>query len=430
MHTLIETANNKVDQAELYWQRQHVVSVRYENYRLQQITENDLSSVALRAIVDGKMGSTFGVSPDQHALLDEARRAAAYGDQATFSFAPSAVYPRVANNDQAAAALRSDDLVALCESVKERVLRLRPDVALFVVASSTATRLVIETTQGAKAENESTAVSLRFGAPIREAGTGVYKSASSVSPLTPPDELIAEFDEWYGWTESASTPSTGRLPTIFAPEAAHLYLLPLWAGLDGDAIDKGTSPLLHRIGEAVLSEKLTIVDDPLRTEDPRARPFDDEGVPCQRRVLVDKGVLQGYLLDQRTAGNAAKRELFSGGTETSPNPWPMNITVEPGECSYRDMIADLDEGLLITAGLGFHSGNYPQGQFSVQAVGFHIRGGKVVGRLEKTMVSGDIYEDLRAVTAVSREHKLLSSFLLSGGPVPYVCVDSLQVAGA
>jgi PmbA protein len=296
--------------------------------------------------------------------------------------------------------------------------------------------LIIETTEGAEGRFEASDVVLSFGAPIKGAGMSVYKWLGAVSPLTQPDALIDEFVEWYGWTERTSTPATGRLPVIFAPEASFLYLLPLWAGVEGNAIERKTSPLVGRLGERILSERLTIVDDPLASGELGSRPFDDEGVPCRRRAIVKDGTLSGYLLDLRTAralgeastGNAVKRELFSDGTETKPSPWPIRLSVEPGETPYREMIAGLDEGLLVYFGMGFHSGNYPQGQFSVQAIGYHIVDGTVVGRLDKTMISGDVYTDFKRVRAVSAERGPSLSFL--NATVPFVLVDSLQVAGA
>lgn len=436
MHRLIEQAKTTVDQAELYWKRLQTISVEYENTRLQQITETDLSSVALRVIDDGKMGSTFAVSPDHEGLAAQAKAAAAYGDPATFAFAPAADYPSVDAFSAETDALTSEDLVGLCESVKTGITALRDDLPFFISAETESEELTIETTEGAEAHGKANRVFLGFGAPIKGAGMSVFKSASSVSPLIRPDELIAEFAEWYGWTEKTSTPATGRLPVIFAPGASFLYLLPLWAGVEGNAIEKKTSPLLDRIGEQIFSEQLSVIDDPLDPVDPGCRPFDDEGVPCRRRAIVEGGVLKGYLLDLRTAaalgktstGNAVKRALFGGGTETKPNPWPINLAVEPGDVPYRDMIAGLEEGLLVYYGMGFHSGNYPQGKFAVQAIGYHIKGGKVIGRLDKTMISCDVYEDFKHVRAVSSERGRPLSFL--GGPAPYVLVDSLQVAGA
>ena len=435
MHPLIQKAKTSVDQAELYWRRDHTISVQYENGRLQQITEDDLSSVALRVIDEGRLGSTFAVSPDQSGLVDQAKAAAVHGDPAGFSFAPAAQYPSVDAFDPKTAALTSEDLVSLCETALHAVRQNRNDLTMMVTAESGRRELVVETTEGAEGRFFASDATFAIGAPIQGAGMPVYKWVGSVSPPPTPDALIEEFLAWYAWTETTSTPKTGRLPVIFAPEASFLYLLPLWAGVEGSAIEKGTSPLVDRLGEQILSERLSVIEDPLERAAYGARPFDDEGIPCRRRAIVDRGVLRGYLLDQRTAshlgeastGNAVKRELFGGGTETKPSPWPIRLRLETGETPYRQMIADLDEGLLVYFGMGFHSGNYPQGQFAVQAIGFHIVDGKVVGRLDNTMISGDIYEDFQNVRALSAERGPALGFLEASAP--YVLVDGLQVAG-
>ena len=437
MHPLIGTAKETVDQAELYWDKRHTIRVLYQNYRLQQVEENDLSSVALRVIDGGKIGSGYGVFPEGDELLDDARNAARYGDPATFSFAPAAEYPSVRTYDDRTAALTSRDLIDLCEAIKERIHKELPDVPLVIRCQARTGDLVVETTEGAAGAIRSTDLGIGFGAPFPGVGTAISKGQRWISPLDVDEGLVDEFVEWYRWGGNTSTPSTGRLPAILAPEAAFLVLLPLLMGVSGDLVSKETSPLLDRIGEKILSEKLTVLDDPLADGDPDARPFDDEGVPCATHKIVEDGVLKDYIVDLRSGaalqrssnGHGFKAALFGGGTETSPTPWFANPIIEAGEASWRDLVSGLKEGLLITNGMGFHSGNYPQGQFAVQAVGYHIVGGKVVGRLDKTMISGNIYEDLRNVRAVSRERRRAFSGLLSAGLAPYILVDALQVAG-
>jgi PmbA protein len=437
MKDTIERARTAVDQAELHCKRERTLSASYGNRELQEIVDDNLSSVAFRVIDDGRMGATSGVRPDDPALIDRAKRAAAYGDTAAFSFAASSPLPRVDNYDPAVASLKAEELIELCDAVRDGVLRLQPDVALAIGATATTIRRAVRTTQGANASSESTGFELWFGAPIRGAGVGVWKGVASSSLSETPQSLIEEFSEWYGWTETASTPRTGRLPVILAPEASFLYLLPLWAGLAGGAIEKKTSPLVGRIGDSILSPKLTLWDDALRAGDPSARSFDDEGTPCQRRAIVESGVLRGLFLDRRTGaalglsstGNGLKRELFAAGAEVQANPWAIAWGVDPGESSLAAMLSSLDEGVLVTGGLGFHSGNYPQGAFSVQAIGFHVRSGRVVGRLDRTMLSGNIYTDFLQVEALSREVVDTHAMLVGGVHAPYVLVDSLQVAG-
>jgi len=438
MHPLIETAKQRVDQAELYWSKRRTVTVLYQNYRLQQVEENDLSSVALRVIEGGRIGTSYGVFPDKGDLLSAARTSARYGDPATFSFAPATAYPTVRTYDERTDDLTSEDLVSLCESVKGRIHKQLPAVPLTIRCRAQTSELVVETTEGAQGEIHSTGFGIAFGAPFPGVGIALYKGQQSISPLEIDEAVVDEFIDWYRWGATTSTPSTGRLPVIFAPEAAFLVLLPLLMGVSGDFVAKGTSPLAGRIGEPILSEKLTVIDDPLADGDPNARPFDDEGTPCKTQTIVDQGTLKEYLVDLQSGaalgrpsnGHGFKTALFGGGAEAAPTPWFANPVVKPGEQGWRDLVAGLKEGLLITNGMGFHSGNYPQGQFAVQAVGYHIIDGRVVGRLDKTMISGDIYTDLRNVRAVSREQRRSVVGLLSAGFAPYVLVDSLQVAGA
>jgi PmbA protein len=437
MHSLMKSAKGSVDQAELYWSRSHSIHVLYQNYCLQQVAENDLSSVALRVIEEGRLGSTYGVFPDHEGLLDAARTAARYGDPATFSFAPAASYPEVRTYDERTVGLTSQDLIDLCESVKGRIHKELPDIPLVIRCQAEASQLFVESTEGAAGEIGSTGFGIGFGAAFRGVGVSILKGQRSISPLDVDEALVDEFVEWYRWGDRTSTPSTGRLPVILAPEAAFLVLLPLLMGVSGDLISKKTSPLLDRIGQPILSEKITVIDDALRDGDANARPFDDEGTPCATHTIVEDGVLKDYIVDLRSGatlnrpsnGHGFKAALFGGGTETSPTPWFANPIIEAGEESWRDLVKGLKEGLLITNGMGFHSGNYPQGQFAVQAVGYHIVDGEVIGRLDKTMISGNIYEDLRDVRAVSRERRRAVGGLLSAGVAPYILIGSLQVAG-
>lgn len=436
MHPVIERARQSVEQAELYWKKDHTISVRYEDYALQQVTENDLTQSSLRVIRDGKLGTAYAVFPDQADYLETAVLAAGYGDPATFSFAGPAECPQLDHADDKTAALASSDLIELCETIKSQVRRQLPHVAFALGAQRRVVERAVQTSLGVDAHDHSTEFGYYFGAPFEGAGIGVFRSSMHVSPHPADDALINEFIEWYRWGEQTSTPSTGRHPVMLAPQAAFLLLLPLLAGVSGDAVWKKTSPLTERLGEQILSDKLTVRDNPLQPQSVHARRFDDEGVPCAERVIVENGVLKEFLFDQRfgaamgrsSTGNGYKRALFGGGNETPITPWFGCPAIDTGQDSWHDLLKGMSDGLLITGGMGFHSGNYPQGQFAVQAVGFHVVNGTVVGRLDKTMISGNIYEDGQKIAAVSRETAPAGGFL-SMGDAPYILFDSLQVAG-
>ena len=339
MTRLIAEAKRSVGQAESYVRRERRVDVRYRDSRLTAVTADDLFSTALRVIDKGRLGSAFGVLPDDPGLVARAKTAAALGDPAPFTFSRSRRFANVHPYDRATAGLRAPGLIDLCERTKERVKPALPRAALSIQASADHEEIELETTGGTHVAHEGSSVDLSVSAPIEGSrGTSVAKWTSSVSPFGAPQELLDEFVEWYRWTEKPSTPKTGRHPVLFAPEASSLYLLPLFSGLDGGAVAKGTSPLVDRLGQSILSPLLTVVDDAVAQDRPGSRAFDDEGVPCRRRVVVENGVLKGFLLDKHSAaklgqastGNGYKRRLFSSGTELAPNPWPGQVFVEPG----------------------------------------------------------------------------------------------------
>lgn len=436
MHPIISKAARVTDQAELYWNRTNSVEVRYEDCRLQEVKEAKLSEAALRVIANGKMGSAYAVFPDQPDFLDNAVTGAEFGDPVGYSFAGPATYPQLDNYEPVTADLTSADLIDICETIKAKLESQLPDVALGISASRHLTDLAIQTTRGAKASARSSRLSYSFSAPFKGAGISLYDFRSSVGAPVISDEMVEQFVTWYRRGNQTSTPRTGRLPVILAPHVMFLMLMPLLAGVNGEAIWKGTSPLVDRLGEKILSDKLTIHDDPLLASSTDARAFDDEGIACAKHTIVDQGILKDYVVDQRvgaalnrpSTGNGFKRALFGGGNETAITPWFCCPTVEPGDVSWHEMVKDLKEGLLITDSMGFHSANYAQGNFAVQAVGFHIVNGAVVGRLDKTMISGNIYDDCQHIAAVSRELGPGSGFLPLG-QAPYLMIDSLQVAG-
>jgi len=78
--------------------------------------------------------------------------------------------------------------------------------------------------------------------------------------------------------------------------------------------------------------------------------------------------------------------------------------------------------------MGLHSSNLLQGQYAVQALGFHIRNGRPVGYLERTMLSGNVFQDFLNLRAISSEREPTRQEMLSvAGLAPYILLDSAQV---
>ncbi|MCD5408283.1 TldD/PmbA family protein [Candidatus Bipolaricaulota bacterium] len=431
MRELLRQAEARGWQAEVYWVTRDRCSVQFRLGQPVAVLGEVTDFCMVRVIRKGRLGMACGTRPGPE-LIKTAGAAAGQGGEAGFSFAAPTPHAELPPPHPELPGIGAEDLVPLGARIVREIAGVHPKAPLVVSLERTLDTLRIAASGGLEREARLGRVQVSFGAPFPGAGSGLYKTVAYPGPPEFPAELVEEFSEWYGWGREVASPPPGRLPVLLAPEAAFLLALPLAAGLSGEALWQRTSPLLGKEGERILSDSLTIWDDPMREGDPFTRAFDDEGVPCHRRPLVEAGVLRGYLYDLRTAallgeastGNGFKRALFGGGPWASPNPWPARPVIQAGKTPWRELLA-LERGLLLYGGMGFHSSNYLQGQFSVQGLGFYIEDGRPVGRLSGTMVAGNIYQELAQPLKLSRERRELP-----GVVAPFILVSALQVAGS
>ncbi len=428
MRELLTEAQQRGLSAEIYWTTREPLSVRFEGGQPSTAMQDCVDQCAIRVIREGRLGMACGSRPDR-TVLAAAEEAARRGAQTSLTFAShaSTITQQVSAPQ---ADTQAEELLETAAELHSSVLTERPEIALVVHANRHREIVRIATTEGFEAEQTLTYATVTVSAPFHEAGSRVWKTRLLEGNTAGLQALAEEFLLWYGWGDRISAPPAGRLPVLLAPEGSFLLSMPLMAALSGEALHQQTSPLEGKLNQQIVGEELTVMDAPLSADASVARRFDDEGTPCMERPLVERGVLKGYLFDRRTAGllsqrptgNGFKRALFGGGPWEAPNPWPARLSVSRGDMGWRDLLAGVDQGLLLYGGMGFHSANYLQGNFSVQALGYHVENGAVRGRLHGVMVAGNIYEDLHGV-AVSEEMLQLPDY-----GCPYILVPELQVA--
>jgi PmbA protein len=435
--TFISQTRAVVDQAELYATRRRVIQVRFAEGALDLVAHRDTSACALRVIADGKLGASFAEAPSKR-LLDDARETAAFGQPAQFSFAPEQTYEAPPPFDPATGELTAGDLIDVAVDVRDRIARAAPDAVVSLVCEAESGRRSVETTGGAAADEPFSRVTLGVRVPFASGGTGVGATARRFSPgpAVVADAWLDGLLERRDWGQAASVPESGRWPVLLMPYASSLLTLTLATCLSSDSVAKGASPLAAKLGERILSERLTIREDPAHQESPYARSFDDEGVAVRPRTIIDRGTLTGFLTDLRGAaelgqaptGNAARRTMFSEKIEDAPTPGWLGAIIEPGEPSWRTLLGEIEEGILVTRMSGLHSSNLLQGQYAVHVDGFHVRGGKPIGYLERTMLAGNVFEDFVTLRGISCECEPTARKEMEvAGLAPYMLLDSAQV---
>jgi len=188
--------------------------------------------------------------------------------------------------------------------------------------------------------------------------------------------------------------------------------------------------LAGKEGEIVASELITIVDDPLLAYNPAA--FDDEGTPSVCKNVVEKGRLNTYLHNLKTAKKAGVKSTSNGGRGSAGSPVgvrPTNFFIQAGDKTFDELVKELDCGLIITDFSGMHAGVNPiSGKFSLLCKGRKVENGQDVGAVNEITLSGGFEEMLKAVSAVGNDMR----FSMPGGSSfgsPSLIVESMSVSG-
>jgi len=200
-----------------------------------------------------------------------------------------------------------------------------------------------------------------------------------------------------------------------------------WVGFSALAFLEGRSFMCDHRGQKVAADSITLWDDGLDARGLVA-PFDFEGVPKRKVVLIERGVAQGLVYDSFTGGRAG--EHSTGHAYLAPNPagpFASNLFLSEGEADLEAMIASTQRGLLITR---FHYTNIVHPRQAVLTGmtldgTFLIEGGKVAGGVRNMRFTQGILEALAAVSMVGKQARL--SF---GGPAavyaPPLKIDSFH----
>jgi len=166
-------------------------------------------------------------------------------------------------------------------------------------------------------------------------------------------------------------------------------------------VDAGRSFLIDKIGAEVASDRFTLTDDPTFEGTYGARAFDDEGVPARRNSIVDKGVLRTYLHNSTTA---RKFDAETTGNAGLINPHPWNLVVEPGDGTFEELIAEIDDGIYVTNDWYLRYQNYQTGDFStIPRDGmFRIKHGRIENPVRELRISDNMLRIFKNIRNLSK----------------------------
>jgi PmbA protein len=260
---------------------------------------------------------------------------------------------------------------------------------------------------------------------------GWWSSARRLADLESPEAIGKEAARRTLRRLGARKVPTQRVPIVFAPEVARSLIGSLFEAASGDSIWRHASFLAGKLGTQIAAPALTVIDDnfmllPTGAGAFGSSPFDGEGLPSLRTVVLKNGVLATYLLNTYSARKLGLKSTHnaSRGLAGTPGIGCGNLYLEPGEFSQQEIIAQAHTGLFVTSLMGFGT-NIVTGDYSRGATGLWIENGQLTHAVEEVTIAGNLADMLMNITAIGND-------LVFRGSVasPTLRIDGMTIAGA
>lgn len=230
----------------------------------------------------------------------------------------------------------------------------------------------------------------------------------------------------------ASPVKTGQYAVILQNSLVCDLVLAFLPGVYADRVQKKMSVLTDKLGQAITSSLFSLIEDPKLPQGIITRHFDDEGIPTQRKTIIEKGRLKTFLHNLETA-HAFKMQSTGNGFKNlyreSPAISATNLYIPGGTLTTTEMMKEMRCGLLITDCDGIFAGANPvSGDFSLIAKGYLVEDGAIQRAVNQITIGGNYYDMLNQLSIIGSEYA-------SGGSVrgfiqaPSLLINQLFVSG-
>jgi PmbA protein len=272
--------------------------------------------------------------------------------------------------------------------------------------------------------------------PIAQAETGGmqrnywYSNSRTTRLLESPEAIGQEAARRTLKRLGARQVKTQAAPVVFSPEIAKSIMGNIFEAANGDAIYRHATFFADMLGERVAGENITVVDDGTMVFEGiggfGTSPFDGEGLPTRRKVIVERGILKNYVMNTYTARKLgmASTGNASRGLAGNPGIGAGNFYLEAGTLTPEEIIADVKNGLYVTETMGFGV-NLVTGDYSQGASGMWIENGEIAYPVEEITIAGNLKDMYKNVVAIGND-----LVFRGASAAPTIRVEGMMIAGA
>jgi len=200
----------------------------------------------------------------------------------------------------------------------------------------------------------------------------------------------------------------------------------IFEAANGDSIYRGASFFAGKLGEKVAADSVTVIDDGTIVGGFGTSPFDGEGLPSRRTVIIENGVLKNYLLNTYTGRklNMPSTGNASRGLAGNPGIGPGNLFMVAGAQTPEEILHSVPNGLYVTELMGFGI-NMVTGDYSRGAAGLWIENGELTYAVEEITIAGNLKDIFQNIVAIGNDLVFRGSTAS-----PTLCIEGMTIAGS
>lgn len=424
------------DAAEIYISAGRNLSVNILNGEIETIEEADAAGAGIRVIAGGSLGFSYSNSLDMKSLEQTIAMAVKFAKLTTPD--ENNILPALSGEtavdglyDPEIEGIPLDKKIAMALELEKLAMsdaRITKSSGSFY--GEGVTEIFIASSAGSsrsyKASGCSVGVSVVAEKGNQKKTGGDYSSRRFFSDLPDSNEIAAKAARKAYEMLDPRMVKTQKAAVIFDPDVAGSLLRGVIAALNGERVLQGASFLAHSLEKQFASSLLTIIDDGTRPRSTGSAPFDGEGVPTQKRVLVEKGVVKGFLYNSiaaSRAGTVSTGNASRNGYSSLPGIGTHHLSLETGKQSRSEIIAATDRGLLLNGVTGYGI-DAVSGNFSGGASGFWVEKGEILYPVEGLTIAGSGDAILNGIDMMGNDIDMNRSFA-----APTFRVTEMQIGG-
>lgn len=402
-------------------------SVLFDGNKFERIDSSNQIAQTARVLKDGKISTAASSKPGAgEELIKQAGEMVKYGSPYSINFAGKAdVAEMNLVND---AEMPSKGMIDMVGDFVSSLRAIDERLTVSGRLSSTLTEVSLKTSEGF---DHSYRKSIWSGGGSVELMRGedllaIYDGKMSMGPDIDFKKLIADMKQKLEWADKVVEFKAGAYPVIFTPREVGSVLMPIIASMNGQAVYRKISPWSDKLGQKLMDERFTLIDDATTPGSWASLPFDNEGTPTRKNALVQNGVIKDLLTDRKVAAQLGIQSSGNaGGMGVSPN----YLMMDGGSKTFDELVKSINYGLIIDGTMGAWSGNPYSGIVTgTIAMGLLVENGKIAGRVKDCMFTINAFEHFNKHFVDCTTEREQVGARQAAALLPYLLLDEVVIS--